>query len=164
MSEFEVFVRSVYNYDRNAAGDESGLRCEDATRTKQSFAVEADINEIVRRFGLSGELPDNGYAPRYGDFTGITDFHAALSAIALARESFETLPADVRRQFQNDPGRFVDFCSDSKNLSQLRAWGLTRVKEGSIIDVGVNGVAVVKESGDGGSQGGSQGVPAGVVG
>lgn len=53
------FLRTPYNYDMNAAGDESGLRCEDATRAQQQFKEESDINTIVARFGLTGEMPDN---------------------------------------------------------------------------------------------------------
>ena len=47
----------------------------------QSQRDEADINTIVRRFGLSGELPQGVRAPTYGDFEDIVDFQAAGAAL-----------------------------------------------------------------------------------
>lgn len=118
------FVRSPYNYDMNAAGDESGLKCLDATLTKQSFKDEVDINTIVERFHITGEMPMNVRAPTYGDFTGVFDFHTAMNAIAQARESFDAMPAEVRYRFNNDPAAFVDFCSDEKNRPEMTKMGL----------------------------------------
>ena len=51
------FVRSPYNYDMSAVSDETGLCCEDESLAIQSAKEDADINTIVRRFGLTGELP-----------------------------------------------------------------------------------------------------------
>ena len=88
----KVFVRSEYNYDRDKASDESGLRCDDLSLTKQSFAEECDINTIVRRFGISGELPQNVVMPTYQDFEGVFDFQTAMNAILQANESFMSMP------------------------------------------------------------------------
>lgn len=118
------FVRNPYNYDRNAAGDESGLKCEDESLTKQSFAEEADINTIVKRFHLTGELPQGVGAPTYEDFEGIFDFHSAMNAIARARESFDMLPPLVRARFENSPEAFVDFCSKEENRAEAERLGL----------------------------------------
>lgn len=103
------FLRTPYNYDMSRASDVSGLKCEDASRTSQEFAQEVDINTIVEQFGLTGKLPEGVRAPVYGDFTGISNYHDAANAIALANESFEAMPAEVRARFSNDPGKFVDF-------------------------------------------------------
>lgn len=118
------FLRSAFNYDRVKASDEAGLRCLDPTLTKQSFAEEVDINTIVRRFGLTGELPQGVRMPTYGDFQGITDFHEAVNAIAQANESFDAMPGEVRARFHNDPGEFVAFCSDPENRAEARKLGL----------------------------------------
>jgi len=118
------FVRSPFNYDRDSVSESSGLRCDDVSLTKQSFAEEVDINNIVRRFGLTGELPVGVRMPTYADFTGVSDFQSALNAIVSARESFETMPAHVRAEFHNDPARFVDFCSDPGNRDRAIKLGL----------------------------------------
>ena len=47
-----------------------------------------------------------------------------MNMIARAHESFDALPADVRARFGNDPGAFVEFCSDEKNLPAMREMGL----------------------------------------
>ena len=80
--DFGVFLRTPYNYDTDEASEASGLKCLDESKTKQSFQEEADINTIVRRFGLTGQLPSGIQAPTYGDFTEVTDFHTAMNAIA----------------------------------------------------------------------------------
>jgi len=123
------FVRSAYNYDRNAASDESALECPEPTMTQQSFAQEVDINTIVKRFGISGEMPTGIRMPTYGDFTGVSDFHTAMNAVALANESFDAMPAEVRARFNNDPEQFVHFCSDQNNLDEARKMGLVPAAE-----------------------------------
>lgn len=118
------FVRNPYNYDTNAAGDESGLDTGPETTVKQSFKDEVDINTIVRRFGIGYQMPDNVRLPTYGDFEGINNFHQALNVVTQNAEQFELLPADLRAKFDNNPGKFVDFCLDEKNKPQLRELGL----------------------------------------
>lgn len=118
MAHVKVFVRSMYNYDVDAASDASGLLCEDASLTHQSFAEECDINTIIRRFGLSGELPEGNVAPTYQTFDGVFDFQSAMNAVAVARESFDLMPAEVRARFHNDPQQFVVFCSDEANRDE----------------------------------------------
>lgn len=118
------FVRSAYNYDMSAASDESALHCPEPTLAVQDQRDEVDINTIVRRFGLDGRLPENIGAPTCGDFIGVHDYHTAMNAVAKANEAFEEMPASVRSRFGNDPGQFVDFCSDPKNASEMASMGL----------------------------------------
>lgn len=102
----------------------TGLCCEDETRTVQSQAEEADINTIVRRFGLTGHMPEGVRPPMYGDFDTIGDYREAIEAVKAAERSFMAMPADVRYRFDNDPGSFVDFCSDPRNIDEMRKLGL----------------------------------------
>lgn len=120
-----MFIRSPYNYDMDGVSVETGLRCEDFSMTTQDAAEESDINTIVRRFGITGELPANVRAPQYGDFTGINDYQTALHAVMEAEASFNKMPADVRSRFANDPAQFVAFCSDPANLPEMDKLGLT---------------------------------------
>lgn len=124
----DIFVRDgTFNYDADEVSRETGLECKDASLAQQSQAKEADINEIVRRFGLTGQLPQNVRAPILADFREtVFDFQTAQNAIAMANQSFMALPADVRAEFNNDPQRFVEFCSDADNLPRLKKLGLTR--------------------------------------
>lgn len=119
------FVRSANNYDRNAASDETALDCSvEPSMTQQSFAEECDINTIVRRFGLTGELPQGMPAPTNAEFAEVTDFQSAMNVLVKARESFDALPADVRSRFRNDPAEFVAFCDVPENFDQVEKWGL----------------------------------------
>lgn len=131
------FVRNPYNYDRDVASFATGLFCEDVSLTKQSFAEECDINTIVRRFNLTGQLPDNVGAPTYADFDEVYDFHTAMNAVAKAQEAFDEMPAAVRARFNNDPASFVDFCSDDANRSEAEKLGLVFAKAAEIAPVKV---------------------------
>lgn len=121
-----IHFRTAYNYDTDAASLESGISFEDSpSLTKQSFAEEADINEVVRRFGLTGQLPPiSGPPPQYGDFEGIFDYQSALNTVIAAQQSFAELPAHVRARFHNDPAAFVDYASNPENVQGLIEMGL----------------------------------------
>lgn len=121
-----MFIRSPYNYDRDAASVESGLYCEDESRTRQEFAEECDINTIVKRFGITGEVPTNVRMPMHGDFQELTTFQQAMNALVSAQRAFAEMPAEVRARFGNDAGVFVDFCSDEKNYDEAIKLGLIR--------------------------------------
>lgn len=118
------FVRSPYNYDTALASDESALICRDVSLTQQSEMESADINVIMRRFGVTGQLPQGVRMPTYGDFTGIGDFRSAVEAMDAAQESFMQMPAGVRDRFKNDPEAFVAFCSDPANIGEAAKLGL----------------------------------------
>lgn len=110
--------------------DATGLDCSvEPSLTKQAFAEECDINTIVRRFGITGQLPENVRMPTYGDYTDVVDFKTAMDAMALARESFEAMPAQVRERFENDPQKFVEFCSDEKNRDEAVKLGLVPARK-----------------------------------
>lgn len=124
MKPEKIFLRTENNYDTNAASDESGLECKDPSLAQQSARDETDINVIVRKFGLTGQLPQGLRIPTYGDFDQIDDFRTALEMVTMAQHTFDQLPAELRVRFGNDPVRFVDFCEDPKNLEELRKLGL----------------------------------------
>lgn len=115
---------ALFNYDTDQASRESGLRCLDRSLAQQSMKEEADINTIVRRFGITGDLPQAARLPAYGDFEGIFDYQTAQNAILRAQASFKALPADVREAFRNDPREFVEFATNPENLEDLREMGL----------------------------------------
>lgn len=119
-----VFLRTPYNYDRNLVSDETGLKCEDPSLTQQDQAEDADINVIVRRFGVTGEVPITTRMPLYQDYDGVFDFRSAVETIMQAEEAFAQVPAEIRARFHNDPGAFADFCSKESNRDELQKMGL----------------------------------------
>jgi len=112
------------NYNTNEAGDESGLNTGSEGGAQQSFKDECDINTLLKKFGIGYEMPQGLRVPQSGDFTGISDFHGAMNAVRAAVETFEQLPADLRRRFGNDPGEFADFVTNDENRDQVKKWGL----------------------------------------
>lgn len=118
------FVRSPYNYDVNAASDESGLKCLDKSLTVQSEAEDADINTIVERFGLTGQLPSNVRMPTSGDFTGVASYHDACNLAIAADEAFMQFPAEVRKRFNHDPAELMAFVEDAANRDEAIRLGL----------------------------------------
>jgi len=100
---------SLRSYD---SGEVSDFTAKDTGReslVQQHFADEVDINTIVRRFGLTRELPLGIAGGVYGDFTGITDYDSALEQIEWARAGVMALPAEVRERFDNNPGKMISF-------------------------------------------------------
>lgn len=120
----KVFLRTPYNYDTMEASDASALSCPEPSLAQQHARDETDINTIVRRFGLTGELPNNVRMPQYGDFTGVSDYQTAMNMVMEANAAFMQLPADVRTRFNNDPGALVDFVSDDNNRAEAEKLGL----------------------------------------
>jgi len=127
----EPFIRNPYNYDTLAASNESGLRCEDASRTQQHFKDETDINNILRQFNITGQLPSKAISPRYGDFTGIGDYHSALNQVIAAETEFMTLPATLRARFNNDPQELIEFLDNPENMTEAKKLGLVNKTEAS---------------------------------
>lgn len=120
----ENYSRNAYNYDTDLASESTGLVTTLPSLAQQQYKDECDINNIAKQFGLTGQLPPPVYLPTFGDFTEVTDFQSALHAIQRAEASFLAMPSHVRERFQNDSQKFLEFTSDARNASELRALGL----------------------------------------
>jgi phage internal scaffolding protein len=117
-------VKNPITYDRDKNSASSTLVFSKPSLTKQSFRDECDINNILRQFNVTGQLPAGSVQPQYGDFSGITDYQSALNAVMAAQDSFLELPAKLRARFDNDPAIFLDFVSDEANKDEMKALGL----------------------------------------
>lgn len=88
-------------------------------RTKQSFKDETDVNLIIAKHTRMGTLSHlEQWGGQYGDFSDF-DFQEAQEQMANAHSMFEQLPATVRAQFRNDPGKFLEFVNDPENADDL---------------------------------------------
>lgn len=123
--DYTVFLRAQWNYDTTAASNETALTCDPAEdMTQQHFAEEVDINTIVRRFGLTGKMPETLEMPVSGDFTKVVDFQTAMQMITNAQQGFMTLPADIRKRFGHDPQNLMDFLEEPNNREEALKLGL----------------------------------------
>jgi len=137
------FLFTPYNYDRSAWSLANGLACLDPTRTKISEQASTDINEIVRQFGLTGQLPDNPLPPQYGDFSDVLDYQGALNSVRAAGEAFQALPAALRARFANDPQLLIDFIGDETNRAEAVTLGLIPPPQDASVSVGATGAPPV---------------------
>lgn len=105
-------------------GKRVALYCRDPSLAVQSQKDEADINTIVRNFGVTGTVNGPVVLPSYGDFDGVSDYRSALEAVKAAQEAFLTVPSAIRERFHHDPGAFLEFVENPANLPELRKLGL----------------------------------------
>jgi phage internal scaffolding protein len=138
MSKNTVFLRTPYNYDRDAATNESGLACEEPSLAQQHFKDECDINNILRQFNITGLLPESPLSPRYGDFTGIGDYHTALNRVIAVQDEFEALPAEIRARFGNDPAQLIEFLENSENRPEAEELGLVEKAAAEVAEAAKN--------------------------
>lgn len=116
-------VRSAYiPHERVYPHNDGG----DVSLTRQEFADECDINVLMDRFQKTGMLPGSPPAPgQYFDTDLLPgDFREAMDILNAGTTAFMSLPAKVRKEFDNDPAQFVDFAVDPQNIDKLREWGL----------------------------------------
>ncbi|QCQ84831.1 DNA pilot protein [Blackfly microvirus SF02] len=93
--------------------------------TRQEFADECDINVLMAQYERTGVLSHfNMATPQYLDVSEVPDLRSALDAVSSAQTAFMTLPASVRREFDNDPVKFVEFAQNPDNVGRMREWGL----------------------------------------
>ena len=108
MSNVHGMIRSAYTYDTDAVPKDTALDTGEDAVTQQSFKDECDINILLAKFAVTGQLPDNVRVPQYVDFEEAFDFQSSMNVIRAAEEAFNAMPAEVRDRFQNDPGRFLE--------------------------------------------------------
>lgn len=93
-------------------------------RVEQSHKDEVNINNIVKRHGIDLIAKTSAMTQfRYDDVTG-NDFQESMNAILTAQESFGSLPSEVRKKFDNDPVKFMDFAYNPDNHQAMIDYGL----------------------------------------
>ncbi|QCQ84636.1 internal scaffolding protein [Blackfly microvirus SF02] len=101
------------------------LACPDDGMTRQEFADECDINVLMATYERNGQLTHiNAGSPQFLDVSDVPDLPRAIAVMEAAEKAFMTLPASVRREFDNSAVNFVDYAADRGNLDQMRKWGL----------------------------------------
>lgn len=105
-----------------------GFSSENPSMTHQSFAADADINNIVSRFRETGFLVDPSVTcvrkPQFGDFTSSLDFHSAQNFVSQISNYFSQLPSNVRSFFGNDPACYFDYVNNPENRDEAVRMGL----------------------------------------
>lgn len=95
------------------------------TMTVQSEKDSCDFNKIYAKYTRTGLMTNlRTDAPRYGDFSDAVDYHTSLLRMQEAQDQFMELPALIRKRFDNDPGKLIDFLSDAGNRLEAIKLGL----------------------------------------
>lgn len=117
----------------------------DPGKTIQEPTEDADINVLVKRFGIV----DGSQLPRWADpkalYGDVSEFPQDPTEVAnIMRDAevrFLTLPADIRERF-NNPGRLYKWLEDSKNDDEAVRIGLLK----PILPDGAPGATAVSPS------------------
>lgn len=92
--------------------------------TKQAHKNESDVNWIVAKYIKTGVIEHgNANSARYG-FAPAVDFREALELIDEAKQQFDTLPAKVRKEFDNSAEKFLKFCEQPDAAEKLIELGV----------------------------------------
>lgn len=93
--------------------------------TEQAHADEVKIQNIMKRYRQTGVIDHvNKYQGDYLNFADAPSYHEAMNIIAEAKSMFETVPAHIRADFDNDPQKYIDFMQDNANIDAIEEYGL----------------------------------------
>lgn len=120
-----MFVRE--RFDGSTTTRSVGLDCSgDDPIVEQSHKDEVDINAIVRKHGvdmIQRTAAMMAPAMRFDDVTG-NDFQEAMLKVSQAQETFDSLPSLIRKEFDNNPAKYLDFVQNPDNIEKMYDMGL----------------------------------------
>lgn len=92
--------------------------------TKQNHKDECNVNLILARYQKTGVIEHRQeFEAQYDDATGV-DFQEAMNLVISAENMFKELPSTVRKEFENDPGKFMTFVNNPENMEKMIEMGL----------------------------------------
>lgn len=95
------------------------LNTDPTKRAQQHFKDQVNINNIIRRYKKTGQLPIlNDRKGMYMDVTSAQGYFESLTKVAQANQAFEALPSHLRLRFNNDPGALLDFIHNPNNFEE----------------------------------------------
>ena len=124
---------------------ETGTKNTEPSMTKASFAEDLDVNKIIKRFAGNIEAAIK-FEGIYGEFNSY-DLRDAMQKVSDAQELFMEVPSDIRADFDNDAGKFIDFVTDQTNFDNLREAGLEYALAQQVQD-NLPGVEVTETAGE----------------
>jgi phage internal scaffolding protein len=94
--------------------------------TEQSHKDSCDIKLIMRKAEKTGMINHlKRTEGQYVDLIGRPDFHTSMNEIKQAQSMFETIPATVRQQFDNNPQKWLDFVTNPENRESMAEMGFS---------------------------------------
>jgi hypothetical protein len=106
------------------------VKCEEDTRTDQSYGELTNIKTLVSKTEAKGLLrASTKWEGEMDDFPAY-DYQEAQFQIARAKTMFESLPSGIRVKFENDPVKFVTFANNPDNAQAMIDMGLKKGIDG----------------------------------
>lgn len=114
-----MMLRTPYNYDREEVSKNTALVCDDETLTQQNFKDDADLNVMIRKYGV---LPVQEVNWNEFDSTVIpSDYHQLQNKLIEADQAFMSLPAELRNEVNNDPAELLALISQREAEAKAQA-------------------------------------------
>lgn len=127
MKKAQPIFKTPHNHDTDAVALATATLCPETSKAQQSYKDEANIINIVEKYMRTGELPLLRNPPTHQDFEDTFDFQSSLDQVRAAEAAFAALPAKIRKEFDNDPGQYVEGVERlvaEKNWTELERLGL----------------------------------------
>lgn len=99
------------------------------SKTQQEFAHECDINNIVAHHLKTGIPFPQMSTARYQDVSEVPDFQTAMNYLNDAKDKFMSLPANVRRYYNDNIESFLNALNDPKEQKNLELLGIIEKQE-----------------------------------
>lgn len=116
--------RQLGKFDPDELSLESATANLEPSMTQQHLGPETDINLMMRRYALTGELPVRRDVAEYGDFDEALDYRTMIEVVEQGKRAFASVPSEIRARFENDPGTFLDWIHDPVNEAEGIEMGL----------------------------------------
>jgi len=97
-------------------------------RVEQSHKDEVNINNIVKRHGLDLIAKTAAMQQFTYDENPNNDFQEVMNAVLKAEKSFTNLPSGIRKRFDNNAAKFMDFIYNPENKDEMVELGLAERK------------------------------------
>lgn len=126
-SEYTPFFKTPYNHDTLRDAALGALVCaEGSSLTQVHLFEETEINGILRRFRITGELPIPPMPPIYRDIPARLDMAEMETLVSQGYAAFDALPQEQRNYFgsMNNYVHAVDEMVRTNDLEGLRKLNL----------------------------------------
>ena len=98
---------------------------EEPSKTDGSFKKQCDAKEIIHKFKTTGHVSHiREQQGQFLDVSDVTDLHTSLITVQKAKDEFYSLPANIRKKFNNSMEDYYSFLANSDNDAEAVELGL----------------------------------------
>lgn len=103
-----------------------GMHFNKPTICEQRLGHDLDMNAIVNRYnqGVYSPTPIVASQPKFASVFKPNMYEDSLAYVREVQNEFNALPSDIRRKFDNDPNKMLNFVKDDKNIEEAYKLGL----------------------------------------